>query len=75
MTAPLNGVLLNGGIPYATWAWGMSRITAEATAEPVVNRVYADARGQSVAESASTAITDRLAFLNGAEQPYATTEL
>jgi hypothetical protein len=53
----------------------MSRITAEATAEPVVNRVYADARGQSVAESASTAITDRLAFLNGAEQPYATTEL
>lgn len=75
MTAPLNGVLLNGGTPYATWAWGESRISAEAVVEPVVNRVYADARGQSVAESVSTAITDRLAFVDGTKQPYATAEI
>lgn len=75
MTAPLNGTLLNGGTPYATWAWGWSRARATATAEPVINRVYSDARGVSEATATSSINTDRLAFLNGEEQPYATTAM
>lgn len=71
MTAPLNGVLLNGGAPYATWAWGYSRAEATATAEPVVNSIHRYVGGELFAESVSSAIPDRLAFLNGEEQPYA----
>lgn len=71
MTAPLNGLLLNGGTPYATWAWGWARAEATATAEPAVNRVYSDARAVAVAEATSAITTDRLAFLNGEQQPYA----
>lgn len=71
MTALLNGVLLNGVAPYAAWAWGYSRAEATATAEPVINSVHRYVGGGLFAESVSSAIPDRLAFLNSEEQPYA----
>jgi hypothetical protein len=75
MTAPLNGQLLNGSVPFSTWAWGWARAEATATAEPVVNRVDSYARAVAVGEASSSGITDRLAFLNGSQQPFAETQI
>lgn len=73
MTAPLNGSLLNGSGTSFFWAWGQSAVTANATVEPVIFRAYRNVGAVSSAKAKSSAVTDRLAFLNSEQQPVAET--
>lgn len=74
MTAPINGLLLNGSRLFQTWAWGFIRAEASATSV-AVNRVYSYAVGDTEASADSLGTPTRLAFLQGDSQPFAATTL
>lgn len=77
MSALLDGHLLNGAAYPSRhlWAWGWARAEASATAEPVVNRVYSDARGDALAHAEIDNAGYRRAFLAGTSEAGAEADI
>lgn len=71
MTAPFNGILLNGGIPHATWAWGFVHSEAVATIQPVVSSIHRYVEGALVPESVTTSSSTRYVMLESTVTAYA----